>query len=69
MGLSQGQLGRLTHLPQQTISRVELDYVVPRYETMAALAKGLGSTIPDLFPMDSFPERLKKSRKSAKASA
>lgn len=67
--LSQAQVHELSGLPQQTISRVELDLVVPRYSTMAALAKGLATTVPELFPVDSYPERLKTSRKSAKATS
>lgn len=61
--LSQAQLQTICGLPQQTISRVELDLVVPRYSTMAALAKGLGTTIEQLFPVEAYPERLRKPRK------
>ena len=65
--MSQAQVSVLSGLPQQTISRVELDLVVPRYSTMAALAKGLGTTIETLFPVDAYPERLKKPRKAGVA--
>lgn len=63
---TQVQLGEIANLPQQTISRVELDLVVPRYGTMAALARALGTTVEELFPVDSYPERLKLSRKGRK---
>lgn len=66
--MSQVQVAELSGLPQQTISRIELDLVVPRYGTMAALAKGLGTTIEALFPVDSYPERLKTSRKASRVS-
>lgn len=63
LGLSQGQLGLLAGIPQQTISRVELDQHVPRYETMSAIARGLGTSIEILFPIEAYPENLRKPRK------
>jgi transcriptional regulator with XRE-family HTH domain len=65
LGLSQEALGTLAGLPQQTVSRVELNLVVPRYRTMAALAGALGTSIELLFPMDAYPDRLKTTRRSA----
>jgi transcriptional regulator with XRE-family HTH domain len=67
--LSQAQLQTICGLPQQTISRVELDLVVPRYGTMAALAKGLGTTIEALFPVEAYPHRLRTPRKSTRAAS
>jgi transcriptional regulator with XRE-family HTH domain len=61
--LSQGQLGRISQVPQQTISRIELDRVAPRYETMDKIARGLGTTVEDLFPQGSHPRHLRVSRK------
>lgn len=55
MDLSQGQVGRIAGIPQQTVSRVELDKHVPRYATMAAIARALGSSVEELFPMESHP--------------
>lgn len=67
--LSQAQVSVLSGLPQQTISRVELDLVVPRYSTMAALAKGLGTKVEILFPVEAYPERLRAPRKIARAAS
>lgn len=63
LNLSQCQLAAIAKIPQQTISRVELDRHVPRYQTMSVIARGLGTTIEALFPMESYPEELRKPRK------
>lgn len=69
LGLSQRRLALLADIPQQTVSRVELDRVVPRYPTMRAIARTLGTTVEDLFPMDSYPPSLREPRKVTKRRA
>jgi DNA-binding XRE family transcriptional regulator len=61
---SQETVAKISGLPQQTISRVELERHAPRYETMAAIAKALGTTVEDLFPIDAYPVHLRMSKKA-----
>lgn len=64
LGFTQATVAKLSKLPQQTISRVELERVAPRYETMAAIAKALATSVEDLFPIEAYPSHLKRSHKN-----
>lgn len=49
--LTQTQVADLAGITQQSLSRIERDEVIPRFSTMDALARALGTTVEQLFPI------------------
>jgi putative transcriptional regulator len=67
MGLTQEQVSRLTGLSQQAISQIETGATVPRVTTLVSLARALGTSIDQLFPIG-LATTPKRRAKKAKAS-
>lgn len=55
IGLTQSQVAQLAGITQVALSKIELGRNNPRVTTMDALAKALGTTVEDLFPIGSRP--------------
>ena len=53
--ISQIELGRRSGLTQQAVSYIEQGRGIPRVTTMLRVARALGTTIEELFPMEGAP--------------
>ncbi len=56
LGLTQEQLAELVQVTQQLVSSIERGESIPRISTARRIAKALGTTIDELFPMSSAPD-------------
>jgi transcriptional regulator with XRE-family HTH domain len=54
--LSQQKVAELAGITQQALSSIERGKAVPRFLTMDALARALGTSVEQLFPIESRPK-------------
>jgi transcriptional regulator with XRE-family HTH domain len=54
---SQVQVATIAGVDRSLISRIEANQVVPRFRTMEAVARALGTNVDELFPFESHPQR------------
>lgn len=55
LNLTQVHVSQITGLTQQSISRIERNEVIPRVTTLELLAKCVGTTVEELFPIEARP--------------
>lgn len=55
LDLSQDQISQTAQITQQAISRFEHGLITPRFSTLDRLAKAVGMTREELFPMEAAP--------------
>src|SRR5579872_6781690 len=54
-GMTQRDVARLAHLTESYVSRLESGLIAPGIDLVARLARALGSSISELFPLDDQP--------------
>lgn len=55
LGLTQAHIAKTTGLTQQSISRIERNQVIPKITTLELLARAVGTTVDELFPIAARP--------------
>lgn len=58
--LTQEQVAELAQIDRSIVSRIEANRTVPRFRTMVSIAKALGTTVDELFPMIAHPQRMRR---------
>lgn len=53
--LTQADVAHITGLTQQAISRIERNQCIPRVTTLELLARAVGSSVEELFPIEARP--------------